>query len=183
MTRVHLVARATVGGKAQWEEQGRRVLPDSGLLAVWRYFQRAVALHSDELLPAGTDPETTYIARHGGDLSVRMDVQYNHPQHLAMIDDLIRRGATTLDKLVNFSDERWNPKKADGDSFRYIEIGGVDRRWGASASIGEGRGRRSVPRADAGTRWRPIGQPHASRSRCHCAPGQHLRRRCSDYGL
>lgn len=134
-TRVHLVARATVGGKGQWEEQGRRVVPDSGLLAVWRYFQRAVALHSDELLPAGTDPETTYIARHG-DLSVRMDVQYNHPQHLAMIDDLTRRGATTLDKLVNFSDERWNPKKADGDSFRYIEIGGVDRRWGrARASV------------------------------------------------
>lgn len=132
-SRVEQIPNVSVGNKAKWEEVSRRPLKDSGLLGIWLHFQRAMKLHSDDLLPADVNEATTYIARHG-DLVTRMDVQFNHPEHLRLISELSAQGATELGTLVKFSERRWNPKLHKHTNFQYIEIGNIDRRWGRASS-------------------------------------------------
>ncbi len=145
-TRVHMRTLPGIGSRPRTEIEDTEVVPDTGLLGIWHRFRKAVAARSDSFLLEGVSDGAAYVARLG-DLETRMDTQFNHPEHLALLDALEAEGAVPLSSVIDFSEAHWVPSTHPEQTFNYFEIGGVDRKRGRAYS-------RNLPVADAPSRAR-----------------------------
>jgi type I restriction enzyme S subunit len=79
----------------------------------------------------------------------RLDPHFHHPGFRRLLVEIGRRPSRPLGEIVGFSARQVDPSALPGESFRYIEISGVDRHTGEIAPT-------EVPTGDAPSRARML---------------------------
>ncbi|MBI5841250.1 MAG: restriction endonuclease subunit S [Chloroflexi bacterium] len=65
----------------------------------------------------------------------RVDPHFHHPIFSKLIDVIQKTSCKELGQLVKFSDEIWSPEQEPAETFRYIEISGIDIPTGNISAV------------------------------------------------
>ncbi len=86
------------------------------------------------LNPPPKDERTVFATRRAT-VPARFDPHFHLPAFAQVLRMLAANDSQPLGSLVTFSKETWKPDKQDGDTFRYIEISGVNRETGEAMAV------------------------------------------------
>lgn len=81
------------------------------------------------------DNRRAFAVRLGQTEGKRFDAHFYRPQFAEMAQSIRSVPHEPLGRLVDFSTEVWNPNAATSDTFRYIEISGVNLRSGQATAV------------------------------------------------
>jgi len=79
--------------------------------------------------------ERKVFATRRATVPARFDPHFHLPAFAQVLRMLATNGSEPLASLVTFSKETWKPEQHEGDTFRYIEISGVNRETGEAAAV------------------------------------------------
>lgn len=79
--------------------------------------------------------ERKVFATRRATVPARFDPHFHLPAFAQVLQMLTANGSEPLGSLVTFSRETWKPEQHKGDTFRYIEISGVNRETGEATAV------------------------------------------------
>ena len=86
------------------------------------------------LNPPPKDERTVFATRRAT-VPARFDPHFHLPAFAQVLRMLATNDSQPLGSLVTFSKETWKPGQHEGDTFRYIEISGVNRETGEAMAV------------------------------------------------
>ncbi len=120
---------ATTMEKARAERRAKLAEADALLAGLDGYVLDTLGL----MLPP-RDERNVFAVRRGA-VPARFDPHFHLPEFAQILRMLSANGSEPLGNLVTFSKETWKPEQHEGDTFRYIEISGVDRGTGEASAV------------------------------------------------